>query len=134
MKKKEKSLAQLNRVVQLHFNKFIRNRDKVKDKWICISCGEEKDKIHAGHYFPVKGYPHMRFDEENVNSQCAGCNTYKAGNIQMYRRGLLKKIGPERLDALEHRAIDGERQSLNRDQLLKLIEIYKNKADILFKK
>lgn len=84
---------------QVEFNKFIRNRD---GNW-CISCNKPSTgQIHAGHYRSTKAAPQLRFNEDNVQSQCAHCNMYNSGNIGEYRIHLIKKIGIERVEALEN--------------------------------
>ena len=58
-KKKSVSLPKLKNKLQDIFNEFIRLRDAGQP---CISCGENKP-LQAGHYFAVKGYDSLRFDE-----------------------------------------------------------------------
>jgi hypothetical protein len=57
--------------------------------------------MHAGHYMSVGARPELRFDENNVNAQCAPCNNHLSGNIVLYRKGLIAKIGLEAVEALE---------------------------------
>ena len=45
-----------------------------------------------------------RFAEDNCRPQCVACNMFNQGNIQMYRRGLIKEIGEQRVDLIEARA------------------------------
>jgi len=69
----------------------------------------------------------MRYDPENVNAQCAGCNLYRNGNLILYRRGLIKKIGEDNVKALEDRAIETKKDwtEWDRTQLEILIDKYK---------
>jgi hypothetical protein len=102
------------------FNKYVRSRDYGEP---CISCGSFNGN-QAGHYFPVKGYSVLRYDEVNVNIQCAGCNMYKHGNPQEYRKGLVRKYGEQVVKDLE------ERSSVrvfkwDREQLEEIINKYK---------
>lgn len=83
------------------FNAFVRQRDEGQP---CISCGSLQAN-QAGHYFPVKGFSIVRYDEVNVNLQCAACNLYKHGNPQEYRLGLVRKYGEDTVKELEERAI-----------------------------
>lgn len=82
------------------FNAFIRKRDEGQG---CISCGRKNAEIYnAGHFVSVGANRTLRFHEDNVHLQCARpCNKDKGGNIHEYRKGLLVKIGPERLAALD---------------------------------
>lgn len=87
------------REAQAIFNKYIRMRDAQKN---CISCGGELGtKYDAGHYRSVGGHPELRFVEINVHAQCVRCNQHLSGNLINYRKGLLIRIGQEKLDWLE---------------------------------
>ena len=97
--KKNQSLPKLLKKAQEVFNAYIRQRDNGEK---CISCNNPGNQ--AGHYFPVKGFSALRYDEHNVNLQCAACNCYKHGNQAMYRIGLVKKIGEQAVKELEEKA------------------------------
>lgn len=83
------------------FSIFIRKRD-TKDYGFCVSCGKPItfENCDCGHYINRQ---HMatRFDEHNCNAQCRQCNRFDEGNIQGYRKGLIKKIGLEAVELLE---------------------------------
>lgn len=81
-------------------NAYIRARDAGQG---CISCGRhDADVWNAGHFISVGANRTLRFDEDNIHLQCARpCNKDQGGNIHEYRKGLLKKIGPERLARLD---------------------------------
>ena len=87
--------------LEVVFNKFIRLRDKDEP---CISCDAPAGtyKLTAGHFYPAGSYKNLRFNEDNVNSQCWwNCNKNKSGNLLEYRPRLIKKIGIERVEELE---------------------------------
>lgn len=87
------------REAQAVFNRFIRLRDAGQP---CISCGRHHaGQIHAGHFLSVGARPELRFNEHNVHAQCAPCNNHLSGNIVLYRKGLIAKIGLEAVEALE---------------------------------
>jgi len=92
----------------------------------CISCNQFKEN-EAGHYFAVKGYDGLRFDEDNVNSECHYCNCYDESHLIAYGENLKKKIGQERYDALCERAAEYKRNGYkwSRSELIELIEKYK---------
>ena len=96
----ENNRAHQLKLTQATFNSFIRLRDTGKP---CISCGTTKPvQFCAGHYKTVGGNPELRFNEINVHGQCnKNCNLSLSGNIIEYRKGLLKRIGPDKLDWLE---------------------------------
>lgn len=81
-------------------NAYIRERDAGNG---CISCGRRDAEVwNAGHFISVGANRTLRFDEDNIHLQCARpCNKDKGGNIHEYRKGLLAKIGPERLARLD---------------------------------
>ena len=93
---------QLVKVAQTAFNAFVRARDADKP---CISCGKppstETNQTDAGHFRSVGSAPHMRFVEDNIHGQCKHCNQYLAGNVLAYRKGLIERIGLERVEQLE---------------------------------
>lgn len=90
----------------MEFSKFIRTRDSQNyygKAFTCISCGRTLPirQADCGHYINRR---HMstRFSELNCNAQCSQCNRFDEGNIQGYRKGLFFKIGPDKLEELEH--------------------------------
>ena len=87
-------------LAQKSFNAYIRKRD---EKAPCISCGRHHaGQYHAGHYRSVGAARFLRFNEDNCHKQCSVCNNHKSGNIGEYRINLVKKIGLERVEALEN--------------------------------
>jgi hypothetical protein len=84
---------------QAIFNSFIRARDVGQG---CISCGIKTGKFDAGHFISVgHGGNSTRFEEMNCHSQCVQCNSYKSGNVALYRVNLIKKIGLKNVEQLE---------------------------------
>lgn len=95
------------------FNKFIRLRDRDKP---CVSCCDASPtqacggQWDAGHYLSVGSHPELRFNEDNCHKQCKVCNG-GAGKYQRkkravddaYRAELIRRIGLERVEALENR-------------------------------
>ena len=98
-KKALKSRADWLKEAQAVFNKYIRMRD---DKENCISCQRHhQGQYHAGHYRSVGAAPELRFNEDNCHKQCSVCNNHLSGNLVEYRRGLVAKIGIEKVEWLE---------------------------------
>lgn len=96
---KLKTRSQWLSEAQAVFNKFIRLRDAKKN---CISCGGKLgEKYDAGHYKSRGAHPELRFEELNTHAQCVRCNQHLSGNLINYRKGLLIRIGAEKLDWLE---------------------------------
>ena len=99
------SVPKLKKKLTEVFNKYIRLRDVDENGFgNCISCGNtlkyKAPNTQAGHYYPAP-VETLRYNEANVNLQCKGCNHFKSGNLIEYRKGLLKKIGEERIQALD---------------------------------
>ena len=89
------------------FSEYIRKRDSDhRGMCKCISCGKEAPAFggstHAGHLFSRR-YLATRFDEKNVNSQCAYCNTFLNGNQIKAARGVDAKWGEGTVAELESR-------------------------------
>lgn len=91
------------------FNAYIRARDYGKP---CICCdkpipwGTTKTTggvCDAGHYMSRGAHTQHKFNEDNVHAQRKHCNSPKGlgGNYANYRIGLIKRIGLERVEALE---------------------------------
>lgn len=121
MKKELMTLSDYTNALQVIFNKWIRKRDEGLP---CISCGNMTAKRDAGHFFSVGNYPSVRFDEDNVHSQCVHCNQFRGGNIHEYKRWLTLLIGQERINALEKRAHENRKYSI--PEIKEMIEKYKN--------
>ena len=123
---KGKSLPWLKRKCQEYFNRYIRLRDEGKG---CVSCKENHFE-HASHFFSVRMYDAMRFDEGNVHGGCAKCNTFLFGNLYYYGKRLPDRIGQERFKELVRRAEESKKtqHKWQRWELIEKIEYYKQKC------
>lgn len=109
-KERQEGLAKLKRradylkEAQTAFNAYIRLRDRLSG-YPCISSGRPLDwsgnKVDAGHFRSTGSAPHLRFNEDNVHAQSKHDNQYLAGNAVDYRIQLVKRIGLQRVEALE---------------------------------
>lgn len=106
--KKKLTLPKLKAKLQKVFNKYIRLRDSGGGFFTCISCSLTKgtDEMNAGHFYAVKGYDGLRFDEENVHGECASCNCWNESHLIGYAINLKTKIGEDNLNNLHGRAAD----------------------------
>jgi hypothetical protein len=87
------------------FSEYVRLRDADQYGMIrCISCGKRVkwQYADAGHFVSRK-HMSLRFDNNNVNSQCVDCNRFKSGNLKKYKRGLIIKHGCFIIDYLENK-------------------------------
>lgn len=114
------------------FSLYIRQRDSVNGAGWCISCGCQVNVKEAdnGHYIDRK---HMatRFNENNCNIQCKSCNQFKKGNIEQYRKRLIRKIGEEAVVELE--ALRNTMVKYSQTEINELIIVYKQKIKDLNK-
>ena len=82
--------------MQIHA--YIRKRDTNKN---CISCGTEwNDTFQAGHHYSANSYNTLKFNLDNIHSQCRKCNLFLEGNFDNYALNLPKRIGKDRYNEL----------------------------------
>lgn len=122
-KYKKSKTATLKKKAQDSFNAWIRKRDAGKQ---CISCPSYKID-HASHYFSAGNYNFLRFHEDNVHGSCVKCNTFLHGNLIEYRKGLIKRIGIERVENLEQLASMNRVFKNDRFLFIEIIEKYSAK-------
>ncbi len=106
------------------FRKWIRKRDEGKP---CISCGSY-NVSDAGHYYSAGHHPALEFNEDNTNGQCRHCNSFLSGNLIEYRKGLINRIGGDRVELLDMKAGYYERHGYKHDRfrLIEIIEKHKS--------
>jgi hypothetical protein len=97
---KQKSIPKLKKEVETVCNRFVRLRDDGKP---CISCGQFR-LLQAGHFFPVKGYDGLRFDEMNIHGECERCNGFDDAHLIFYEENLRERIGVDEMNQLKDRA------------------------------
>jgi hypothetical protein len=127
LKKANKNASDYRNELQVVFNTWVRLRDSGEP---CISCGVPlQGKFDAGHFHSVGNYPNLRYNSDNVHGQCVECNQHKRGNIHEYRNNLIKRIGIERVEALN----EARKQPLKLSvpEIIDLIEHYKALNKIL---
>lgn len=110
--------------LQIVFNKYIVLRDA---KEPCVSCGRSNAlQWDCGHYYSRGNYSFLRFNEDNCHKQCnRPCNTDLSGNLTEYRKGLIEKIGLERVQWLDEHCHD--KLELTIAEIQVLIRKYKDK-------
>ncbi len=124
--KKATSLPKLKAKLQIIFNEFIRLRDKDQP---CISCGQYKP-LQAGHYYSVKGYDGLRFDELNCHGECSGCNCFDESHLIGYGENLLERIGDIKFYRLKAKAQDYKKDGYkwSRTELEEKIKYYSQRV------
>lgn len=102
------------------FNDWIKKRDK----WTCVTCNKKMKKgdtnCHAGHFIHGNS---LDFDERNMNCQCAGCNTFRHGNLIEYTLYMLKEYSQTTVDELK--ALKRIPRKFSKEELEEIIEGYK---------
>lgn len=123
LKKVVKTKSDYVNTLQVIFNTYIRLRDKGKT---CISCRKRlTENYDAGHYYTVKNYSFLRFNEDNVHGQCGKCNQYLHGNLIEYSKKLKLRIGEKRFSELEENR--HKELLLSKEEIQQLISKYKLK-------
>ena len=67
------------------FSEYIRRRYAKNDIAQCVTCGKKDHwkNLQAGHFISRKHYA-TRWNEENVQVQCVGCNVYRYGEQYLF--------------------------------------------------
>jgi hypothetical protein len=128
-----KTIADRIKEAQTEFNAYIRLRDQAQP---CICCGRtanDRDLItgsrwDAGHYRSTGSASHLRFNEDNCHRQLVVCNRHGAGRAVDYRIGLVKRIGLERVEALES---NNAQHKWSHGELIQILATYKAKRKAL---
>jgi hypothetical protein len=115
------SVPDLIKKATIKFNKFIRERDNGLP---CISCGTHTE-LQAGHFYSGGHYSCLKFNENNVHGQCKRCNYFLSGNLNEYRKNLVKRIGQPGIDELDRIAALYKRNGFKWDRF-SIIEIIEN--------
>lgn len=91
----------------------------------CISCGTwDTVQWEAGHYRSRGAASHLRYDEDNIHKQCHRCNCELSSNAVPYRSALVRKIGIERVLAIEN---DNNPHRYTREELDGIRATYRSK-------
>ena len=108
------------------FSIYIRKRYAKDNIAECVTCGKRDHwkNLQAGHFMSRKHYA-TRWDEDNVEVQCMGCNVYRYGEQYLFA----KHLGETKADALlvKSRQI----QKFTGADLIDLIELYTDKVNNL---
>lgn len=99
----------------------VRDRDQP-----CISCGTySANKWDCGHFRTRKAASHLRFNMDNVFKQCSRpCNLDLSGNILNMERGMIARIGKERVEAIKN---DNRIHKWTKEEAREVEAIYKAK-------
>jgi hypothetical protein len=112
------------------FSQYIRRKDAIDEIATCVTCGKKShwSKLQNGHWASRRHYS-TRWDEQNCNVQCAGCNVFKAGEIYLYTKYLCSQYGenfPEELYIKSQKIV-----KFADIDLIEMIKYYNSKLDSL---
>ena len=86
-----KTVSKLKKELDKWFSLYIRLRDSTSEgAVICITCGcikNYKQGMQNGHFQSRKHYA-TRWDEQNCQVQCAGCNVFRYGEQFLFAKYL----------------------------------------------
>jgi 5-methylcytosine-specific restriction endonuclease McrA len=108
------------------FSQYIRLRYSKNEISECVTCGKQDHwkKLQAGHFVSRKHYA-TRWDEDNVQVQCSGCNVFRYGEQYLFSKYLGVDLSEELL--IKSRKI----QKFTDSELLDMIELYNEKVNNL---
>tara|TARA_R110000851_G_scaffold116827_2_gene243253 strand:+ start:166 stop:573 length:408 start_codon:yes stop_codon:yes gene_type:complete len=99
-----KSISKLKKELDKWFSIYIRLRDATDEGLVqCFTCGcvkHYKKGMQNGH-FQSRSFLATRFDEENCQPQCVGCNMFKQGEQYKFSLYLDSKYGEGKAEELE---------------------------------
>ena len=99
-----KSISKLKKELDKWFSLYIRLRDSTDEGMIqCHTCGcvkHYKKGMQNGH-FQSRSFLATRFNEENCQPQCVGCNMFKQGEQYKFALNLDAKYGSGTAEDLE---------------------------------
>lgn len=99
----------------------------------CISCGSylHWKQLQAGHYVARSICLALKFDERNVNAQCASCNCYDTRSITSYAVAMRKKYGESILEELETFRRENQNFRISMGEYREMIETYEQKLEAM---
>lgn len=89
--------------LDLLFSQYIRLKSAdARGYCKCYTCGRPVfwTEIQNGHYIP-RANTITRWDTTNCHPQCVECNEFRHGNIEEYRKALIREYGTDVVEELE---------------------------------
>jgi len=95
------------------------------DFCVCFTCGIAKKykDMDTGHYIDRR-HGAVKFNPLNIEIQCRVCNRFKSGNLDIYKKNIIRKYGKEVEEMLQEEARNGI--EMKEEEVLFLIDYYKN--------
>lgn len=95
--------------------------DRSIGECVCVTCGKVQNwdsgikGMHTGHFLASRRNS-ILLEDENTYPQCSGCNFYRSGAPQEFRKYMLEMKGPETIERLER--LKTESRSFGREELV----------------
>ena len=107
-------------------SKYVRHKHSRAGLCTCYTCGVSKpvSDMQAGHAIQGRGNS-ILFETDGIRPQCAGCNVWQGGRLDVFIPRLIDEIGRERYDELL--ALKSKPKSFTVDELLEIESEYKQK-------
>lgn len=132
MKEESKPYSKVLFDTKVIFQKWVRLRDS---KQPCICCGvKESKQWDAGHFYDCETYPGLAFHPDNAHKQNCYCNDKLKGNVLSYRKGLVVRIGIERLRELDRLSHEAKGVTFTKKVLAEIAWKYKQEIKLLKQK
>jgi 5-methylcytosine-specific restriction endonuclease McrA len=108
------------------FSQYIRLRYSKNEIAECVTCGKQDHwkKMQNGHFISRKHYA-TRWDEDNCQVQCSGCNVFRYGEQYLFSKYLGNDLSEKLL--IKSRKIE----KFTDNELLDMIELYTEKVNNL---
>lgn len=131
MRKKKTDRQKLVAALDKTFGSYI----KARDKYVCFTCGKNKQMMELGRTVPQPGHLFSRvnyatrWDELNTHCQCSGCNMSHEFRPETYTLAFIKKYGVEAYERLfvKHKAV----AKFSNSDLETMIKYYEQKLEAL---
>jgi len=98
---RKKSRKNIIKTLDKEFSEYIRRRYAKNNIAECFTCGKRDHwkKMQCGH-FQSRKYYSTRWNEDNCQVQCVGCNMFKGGEQYKFGLQLNKKFGDSKAEKL----------------------------------
>tara|TARA_R110002049_G_scaffold200171_2_gene370787 strand:+ start:9376 stop:9771 length:396 start_codon:yes stop_codon:yes gene_type:complete len=127
LKSKKPKRSTLVKKADAIFSQFIRQRNADANGMTeCFTCGKKDHwkSLQCGHFMSRKHYS-TRWNEDNCQVQCAGCNVFRYGEQYTFGKNLdifIKDGLAEELNILSHKIV-----KYDNNDLLELVDLYTKK-------
>ena len=128
MANKKITRSKLIKKLDTIFSQYIRLKNSTNEVGTCFTCGKQDHwkKLQNGHFQSRRHYS-TRWDTENCQIQCAGCNVFKQGEQFIFSQNLDQKYGEGTARKLHIKAQTTIK--LSNFEIEDLIKEYKNFVD-----